>query len=343
MTILSQIASEERVASAAYFGWFCRTKAVASWQGGNLANAAQELNAPPEIMHKIKAAAETTTTQQGLAGSSVEVSAFVSQAAETSVLLRMIADRASYPVPLRTAVYLPQADMTAAIVGEGRPIPIQNFTLDRFAVDSFKIGGALVVTDELLRNTSAAGQAFLNTQLRSAVALASDQTMFNRLTHSGTVDLDTDGTAAQLLPAIRGALDAVSLRATDQAYFAFSPAAANWIATTAGLPEGSNPFSGTFLARPAIITEALTGRRIAAVNARAVVGAVDQVEIAASNAGTIEFAATPLASAITPTPVQMVSLFQNNSTAIKIVLHLAVESIRADGVAFVNIDAGASS
>lgn len=263
--------------------------------------------------------------------------AFVSQASESSVLLRMIADRATYQLPLRTAVYLPDGDMTARVVGPGEPVPIQGFDLNRSSVDSFKIAGAFAVTEDLVRNISPAGQAFLNGQLRAAVAKASDVELFSRLMDSGTLSLDGGADAASILAAVREALAAVITRATDRAYFTFSVQAANYLSALEGAPDDMNPWDGTFLGRPAIITEGLSGMIFAVVNAQSFVGAVDTIDIAASNAGTVELLDNPTNNSIEGTATTQVSLWQSNSIAVMVVAHLACEAIRTDGVANIEI------
>ena len=333
MTIPERTVRAESVSSAAFVQWYTRAKAVAAMQGTSFLSILDEIGAPVGIAEKIKATAETTVSQPGLAGSSTEIAAFISQAAETSVLLRMIADRAVYQVPLRAAVYLPDADVTAAVVGEGQPFPVQGFSLNRTRIDSFKVAGGFVATDELIRDISPAGQAFLNSQLRAAVANAADTEMFSRMTNSGTLVETTTGAGAEdVLVSVGAALSAVIQRATDRPYFAVSPAAAAWLAALEGMPENCDVFGGRFLNRPCVITDALSGLRIAVVNGQAVAGHVDRVDITASGSATVDMADSPATGATT-----QVSMFQTNSAAVKVVSHLAIEPIREDGLAFVDI------
>ncbi|NVK20853.1 MAG: hypothetical protein HWE30_19415 [Methylocystaceae bacterium] len=195
----------------------------------------------------------------------------------------------------------------------------------------------------MIRNTSPAGQAFLNHQLRGAVAKASDVVLFARLTDSGTLSLGGGATWAEILAAVREALGAVITRATDRAYFAFSVQAANYLSALENAPDDTNPWDGTFLGRPAIITEGLAGMNFAVVNAQAVVGAVDALDISASNAGTVELVDNPTNDSITGTATTQVSLWQTNSIAVKVVTHLACEPIRETGVAFIEIEPGSGA
>ena len=49
---------------------------------------------------------------------------------------------------------------------------------------------------------------------------------------------------------------------------------------------------------------------------------------------------TPGQDGITPTPAEMVSLFQVGAVAVKFSLWLAVQAIRTDAAAFVDIEGG---
>lgn len=338
MTIHDRTVTAEQVTSAAVIQWMARAKAIKAMSGDSLEKTLEDICAPSGIAERIKAAAETTTSQPGLAGGTTKVQSFISQAAQNSVLLRMIADRATYQVPLRTAVYLPDADMTAQVVGEGQPVPVQGVSLDRTRIDSFKIAGAIVVTEELARNISAQGQAFLNTQLRAAVAKASDIELFTRLTDSGTPAISVNGSAGDVLSGVRTALAATTTRATDRPYYAFSVGAAAWFSALEGLPENCDIYGGIFLNRPCVVTEALADMRMATINAQSVAGHVDRLDISASRDGTVEMLDSPTNDSMTPTATNQVSLFQTHSAAIKVVTHLACEPIREDGVAFVDIE-----
>lgn len=245
VTLQSRISDLEQIADGALVYWLARAKALGRDRGDAEA-VALELGAPPELAARLKAAvaAETTTGQPGLAGSSRAVTAFVSQASETSVLMRMIADRATYPVPLRTRVYRPEEDMVATVVAEGRPVPIQGFPLSGFTVEPVKIGGAIAVTDELLRATSRDGQALLNSMLRAAVAKAADEYMFSTLTNSGTLIEAADTTDSSAMAAYALALGAVATRAADRIYAVFGTAAWNFGSAPERSPQPTRRSAG---------------------------------------------------------------------------------------------------
>ena len=215
MSIQSRIEVQEGLAAGALVPWLGRTKALAG-RGGDVEQAALDLGAPPELAAKIKAAigAESTTSQPGLAGSSTAVTAFISQASETSILLRILADRAPTIAPMRTRLIATAQDVTAAIAGEGQPIPMQRLPLaNPITLEPARIAAATVLTKELLRDVSTEGAQFVSSLLRGAIAQAADAFLFSRLTDSGTLHLSSDGSDADLLAQLRAALMAVGRRA----------------------------------------------------------------------------------------------------------------------------------
>lgn len=339
MKFQNQIEAAEAVTNGALLPWLARAKAIASRNGDDIDFALRRLGAPAEIAARVKAAAETTATQEGMAGSSAAVTAFIAHAARSSILLRIVADSAARAVPLRTRVNAFADDLPATLVTEGKPIPISGFNSDIFILEPFKIAAAVALTAELWENTSRDGQRMVGTLLRSAVARAADAALFSRLNVSGaTPVIPIAGDKASMLSGLREGLDAVHVRSSGLVYYGFAPSAANWLATVDGLPADMNPMAGTFLGRPAIVTDALQGRRIAILDADSVVAAVDNVELNTASAGAIQLTDPPTNDSLTPTAGPMVSLFQTNTIAMKIVLALAVEGLRDASVAFVDIE-----
>lgn len=340
MSIQERTAAFEQIAAGALVPWLCRVKAL----GGGLSTAEQialELGAPPELAAKIKAAvgAESVGTMPAFAGSSTALTAFISQASESSLLLRMFADRAALTVPLRTRLLSMGLNATAAVVGEGLPFPIQGLPYEApVTVQPFNIVAAIVATQELWENTTSEGQAFINAQLRAAVASAADQELFDKLTNSGTDDLlvgmDSGGhvDATELIDALRAAMDAVHTRARGRLMWGMSPLAANLLTMLNDPRRDLNPLGGEFLGSPAIVTDGLAGRRIALIDASAIAGSVGGMSVDAVRHATIEMGDQPSSAASS-----QVSLFQTNSTAVKVQLTLGIETIRDDAVAFIEI------
>lgn len=162
--IATQIASLEQITAGAFVSWLSRMKALRSDLGGDVEAAAIQMGAPRDMAAKLKEAVEGGSTEiaSGLAGSSVYTTAFLNQMRTQSVLARIFADRLALAVPLRTRLMSMGMDTSAAVVGQGLPFPIRGLDFENpITVVPVKIGAAVVLTKELWRDTSSAGQAFV--------------------------------------------------------------------------------------------------------------------------------------------------------------------------------------
>ncbi|MFC4671696.1 phage major capsid protein [Seohaeicola nanhaiensis] len=341
MTIQNRPVSTEIVASGALLPWLARSKALLSqYPGRGVAGTAEALGAPLEIIERIKAAvaAETVAGQPGLAGSSTAVTAFVAQAAETSVLFRMLADSSVTAAPMQTWLATSVMAATATEIDEGKPIPLQALNMRRDKLEAFKVAALIATTAELWTATSGEGQAFISHLLRAAAAEAADRALFQRLTNSGTFEATDYGSDLDAIrQMIEGMLSAVHTGAFSRLYWALSPKAWNWLVTMPNLPDSMNPFDGMILGRPAVLSDGLDPWRMALVNARAIGSNLERVEIAASGQATIQMLDNPTNDTVTPTATNAVSMFQTNGRAVRMILHLAAQPLRENAIAFATI------
>lgn len=252
--------------------------------------------------------------------------------------MKMLADRAMTLAPMDASLIATATDVTAAVVGEGEAIPMGRLNLaNPVRLTPARIAALFVATNELWGAVSSEGQNFINGEFRAATARAADDYLFDLLTGPDTLVRETYGDEESLLMSVREALDKVNTRAGDRVYYAMSPLAANWLDAHPSTNTLIRPSTGVFLGRPAVVSDALPGRRIAVVAARALAANVERMEIDASDAGVVEMADESIQNSITGTGAQVVSLFQANAVAIKFQLWLAVQSIRSDALAFVDI------
>ncbi|GAA6202482.1 phage major capsid protein [Aquicoccus sp. SU-CL01552] len=345
-----QIASLEQVSNAALVPWMSRIKAMGLHHDiESIEGAARRLGAPAELAAKIKAAvgAEVSSDAPGLSGASAAVTAFISQMRTQSVLARIFAERWALRVPFNTRLMSVGMDATAAVVTGGKPIPVTDLDWDDpLIVEREKIAAALVLTKELWADATAAGQGFVNTQMRAAIATACDNFLFAKLTDSGTSD-ETVTTLGglpdidDLRGAMLGALNSVHTRAAGNPVWAVSPTAANMLAMVGD--EELNPFSGQVAKIPAVITSGFTGSRMGLVDAAAIGGNLDRLEIVSTDEAVVEMATDPTNDTTTPTGSDsVVSLFQTDSVAMKYVVHLGLEPVRDNSAAFITFDEGGS-
>ncbi|MDO6584811.1 phage major capsid protein [Salipiger sp. 1_MG-2023] len=344
MKIATRIDDLEQISNGALVPWLSRMKALGVAQSGNIEATAREMGAPAELAAKLKAAvgAETTDGAPGLAGSSAAVVGFISQMRTQSVLARIFSERWAMQVPFNTRLMSIGLEANAAVVGGGLPIPVQGLPWDDpLIVNPEKIAAALVLTNELWNNTSAAGQSFVNVQLRAAIAAACDRFLFTKLTSGGTFDgtvntqlgrPDPDGLHVALL----AALNRVNTRAAGNLVWAVSPQAANMLALLDD--DTLNPFGGTIAKIPAVMTSAFTGSRLSLIDAAAIGGNIERLEITSSDEAAIEMADDPTNTSATPSGTNLVSMFQTNSTVVKYVLNLGLEPVRDDAAAFISFE-----
>lgn len=346
MSAISQkIVGLEQIANGAIVPWLSRMKALGAAHPDVIEAASRELGAPAELAAKLKAAvgAEISEDVPGLSGSSAAVTAFISQMRTQSVLARIFAEKWASAVPLNHRLMSLGLDATAAVVGQGMPIPVQGLPWnDPVIVSAEKIAAALILTNELWRDASAAGQNFVNTQLRAAIAAASDRFLFAKLINGGTSEIGVETFGGRplsdaLRTALLATLNAVHTRAAGRLVWAVSPQAANMLATEED--DKLNPFTGTIAAIPAVISGGLTGSRLGLIDAAAIGGNVERLEITSTDDATIEMADDPANDTMTPTgSTNMVSLFQTNSTAVKYVLRLGLEPVRDSAAAFITFE-----
>ncbi len=310
------------------------------YQGAD--DAARQLGAPPEMVEKIKAVtAWTVEGTPGLAGNSAASIAFLQRVGESSLLARLLADNAESWVPLQTRPLGLAADATAYVVGEGAAIPLSPMSLDGRTVDPFKIAAHVVTSRELWEKVGSEGQAFLNNLLQQAVARTADASFFGRFIARDAPTFSALGTTPEAIAlGLRQALDAVHVRPGARLYWAVSTGAANVLASQLALPH-LNPFTGSVGGIPAIITSGLAGRRMALVDARGFVGDLDATQIESATHTTLEMSEDPDGSSTAPLGTQIVSLWQSNSRAARLVLNLGFDSLRDNALAVLDLTEGA--
>lgn len=339
VNISSRIDSLEQVSNAALVPWLSRMKALGHGGAIDIEGVARGMGAPAELAAKIKAAVggETTDDAPGLSGHSAAVTAFINQMRDQSVFARIFSERWAMQVPFHTRLMSIGVEANASVIGDGLPIPLQGLNWDDpLIVTPSKIAAALVLTNELWGDVSAQGQSFVNTQLRAAVSAAADSFLFGKLTTAGVFDESVLTTAdfpdaGSLRGVMLGALNRVNTRAAGRLVWAASPAAANMLALMED--DTLNPFGGTIAKIPAVITGGFTGARLALVDAAAIGGNIERLEITSSEQATLEMADNP-----TGDGTSVVSLFQTDSSAVKYVLSLGLEPVRDDAAAFITFE-----
>lgn len=206
----------------------------------------------------------------------------------------------------------------------GRAIPVSKPTFTPANLDPFVAGGMVPVSDDLLELASPAAEQSVRDHLARGLAAFEDSQLVDP-SNTGTSDvapasitaggtpLASTGDASIDLQALLGAmgnLEDVAIIASEQVVVAWH----------LSLRAGSIPNGMLFGVVPVIVSGA-AGTNVVAVRTSGVLYADDgEVAIGASQNATLEMDTEPTHNSGTPTATTLVSMFQANMTAIR-VLH----------------------
>jgi hypothetical protein len=310
------------------FGELCRSLAV-----GKDIYAAKALAG---VNRRVVAALEAKAAVAG-GGGAADVDALVpyEQLAEAflaSLRTASVFDRMldSMPVfPLHTRVAIASSGFTASQVAPGAAIPVRRMAFAGSTLDSIRVSGICALSSELARTPVAAD--LINTELRSAVAAATDNVFLASLVAS-TTPITSSGNSMTDLAALA---NAVSYGADAQLFFVFGTAGGKALALQRQLGTGSPPqpaglpiwptmglTGGTLLDVPALVSDQLAAGVALLVDASQIAAAPGEIEVDQSTQADLAMAdSTPMASLggspSSPTAATIVSMFQTNSMAIK--------------------------
>jgi HK97 family phage major capsid protein len=259
-------------------------------------------------------------------------------------------------VPFRTPLIGQTSGGAGYWVGEGQAKPLTKFDFSRTTLDPLKVANIAVVTKEVVANSSPSADAIIRDQLVAALRERLD------------LDFINPGKAAVLgvSPAsITNGLTPISStgdpEADVQALFAsfiaanLSPASGVFIMssmTALALSMRKNPLGqreypelsltgGTFQGLPVIVTEYVptdsTGSLLILANASDIyLGDEGGFAVDMSDQASLEMADNPAHNSTTPTPAQLVSLWQTNSVGFRAEREINWAKRRAQAVAYVS-------
>ncbi|NNH33872.1 phage major capsid protein, partial [Rhizobium sp. SEMIA 4085] len=267
----------------------------------------------------------------------VIVGAFLQTMRNSSVFLRLLDSMVR--VPFRSRISLVATDATSWTVGEGKPIPVTNATLDQLLLTPQKAAALLVVTEELLRGTQS--ERNLTLALRRALAAAVDLRFLSTAIGAGTPTFPSVGpTAADAVADVKQLLDAVQPTSESSLMFVTAPdvqRAGATITNASGAFQFPNltPTGGEILGIPAMPSDQMIDGTMALIDATRIAGETGTIQVDASDQATIEMLDSALVQdATTGTPAPgLVSMFQANSVAIRALLDFDAQVVRENAVA----------
>lgn len=264
-------------------------------------------------------------------------------------------------VPLNIKYPRQTSGSTVAWVGEGNAVPVSKEQLDQNTLGIAKIGGIVVITnelagssdpvaEELVRNSLTAGAtAFLDAQFIdpgvAAVANVSPASITNGITPT-----QSTGSTALLIAADLATLltTLADQNETDALYWVMTRSDAARLAAkrdTAGapaFPDIKANGTGFLLGIPVIASNAVphstsAGSIVALVNAAGVdYGDLSAIEIDVASHGALQLDSAPTNSSSVPTATTFVSLFQTDSAAIKLTAYRNYRRVRDTAVTYLD-------
>jgi hypothetical protein len=330
--------------SAAGMQWYARALAVQCKANvGEVEPWLESVHAPAPVKRILKSGvAAGTTLDAAWAGAAVGdyrniVAAFQESIRSRSVFFRLFNDNAFVRVPLNRRVAVTTAAASGWIIGEGKPVPLSRLSLANAMLVPIRAAALIVVSDELARDVSAAGQVLLGRELKGAVADAVDQKLFDIIVDEATdaeiIESTGDGVDA-ILTDLRSALAAVSTGGNSQLYWIASQSVAKFLSTFPQQFPAASATGGELLNLPLLVSSTLEDGELVLLDAAGVAADGGTIELKASAETSIEMEDPPTMDATTGTaPAASVSMFQVDSTAIMATAIFGAELLRTDAVA----------
>ncbi|MGV1913851.1 phage major capsid protein [Agrobacterium vitis] len=314
----------------------------------------------PDLIDIVKAAvsAMTTSNTAELIGNEGGFADFVEFLRPMTVLGRF--GTGNIPsltrIPFRVPLISEASESDAQWVGEGKAKPLTRMTAGRTELNPLKIATIAVQTMELIRDSSPSSDILIRNSLAKAIAKRSDLSFIDPANapsagvRPGSILNGVTATANSTATGADGVREDV--QALIGAFVAANNALQSgvWVmSATYALrlmmmlnPLGQREFpgitmqGGTFFELPVVVSNYLTDY-VALVNAEDIwVADEGGVDIAMSTEASLEMDSAPTHDSNTPTPAELVSMFQTNSVAFRAERTINWARRRASAVAWMD-------
>ncbi len=258
-------------------------------------------------------------------------------------------------VPANVTIKGQDGEATGYWVGESKAIPLTVGDFSTVNLSPLKVGALSVVSNDLIRYSTPAAEQLVANMLREASAKRIDQTVFSATAASAGVSpagllnglsaIATTGTDQAAVLSLINLLYAPFITAKNASglTWVMSPAQAKAISllvTSLGNPAfpSITGNGGTLMGDPVVVGDNIDSSQVILLKASDIYKIGDTgVEVSVSQEATIEQRSDP--SGATDTPVGMnvtgmTNMFQEDSTAIKIVRHINFAKRRTTAVAY---------
>ncbi|MER9741989.1 phage major capsid protein [Mesorhizobium sp. M0187] len=236
------------------------------------------------------------------------------------------------PVPMSESVAISTAGIEGAEVGEFVPAPISALQFGLGEMQPRRVEAVIVMSRELINSVSTAGQRLIDIELRKAATRATDRAFFGVILDGLTPLASIGNRAFEARQDLTAILTAIAGDAESNYAFAMNGDLAKALAGlatddgAAAFPE-MTPTGGRLLGVPAYVAELAAGR-VVALDASQI--AADRSEIVADIAtdASLQMSTTPSGGA-----AALLSLWQSNAAALRVLRWIGVERLRANAVA----------
>jgi hypothetical protein len=332
----------------ANFPWLARAIALrAKAAVGEVDTWAERNRAPERVQRILKSGAipAGTTLDADWAGDAMgdyraSIAAFFESLRTTSAFFRLLADNALRRVPLRQRVGIISGGATGWVFDEGKPARLSQMTLRNGVLEHVRAAALVVMTDELWRNVSTAGQLAFARELKGAVSDAVDGAFLDLIvdvSSDGSEVIESSGTDGDnALTDLRRALLAVGSSSNAALYWIAAPDVAKRASALGpNLFPAMSALGGELLNLPCLVSSAADAGSLYLIDASRIAADAATVELRASSHASIEMESSPDHDAASGQEAALVSMFQTGATALMATVLFGAEPTAADCVAIV--------
>jgi HK97 family phage major capsid protein len=277
---------------------------------------------------KAAVSAMTMTNASALVDYRTLVDGFFGSMGEFSAYSRIYNAGDFYRVPLRTIIAVLTSAPVGHAVSELAAKPLSSSAFGTATLDSQKVVSDIVITNELARSAGQAAMLQFDRELRRAASVAVDAKFLALMAATAgiTSNASSGVTAANVLSDLTTAQNALTVGADSRLYWIVSPKLRKTLSLLQGtggyLMQGGKIGDVTIAASDAATTTATL------IDARQIATELDRITIDSSQEGAIETTDNPTAS-----DFHVISLFQNNLTALRCEVWFGAVAMRSTAVA----------
>lgn len=237
-------------------------------------------------------------------------------------------------IPLQTRLVNQTGGASAAWIGEGKPIPINELDFGQATLDPLKLAALVVISAELAANSSPDAETVIRTDLVNATAAALDESFFNPAL-AGTANLQPASATNGAEVATGEPTDPIAVKAMvpdfagdlARAYIVASPE--TLVALSGADLPNVGARGGEIFGIPALPTAGI-GNSLALIDPGGIAYGEGDGFLDASAHASVQMNSTPDSPVTAATP--MVSLWQMNAVSLRTVKYMNWQRIQPGAV-----------